>query len=250
MELETGVRYSIDGESYAQDEKTNKLYRDFSSLEWSENKYYLRFKRTNRIFMEMYDFKNRIREVIQKNVSDASMFGKRTLEIEVIREPYIKVKEFITPDRKKHENEEFATYGGSATLYLNNAPELIYPTNVLDVLKLPKNTPVYLGTNIPARRLFFPQHDRLDHTYHSEQCDLKKLDPQIPLRILDYYYYCFTNGTLYTLFVAQFKPTDTVIDYNLNQLYPKVKPHEEPLAELSDLLRKQRETIVLDGVAR
>jgi len=247
MELETGVRYSIHGESYVQDEKTNKLYRDFSSLEWSENKYYLRFKRTNRIFMEMYDFKNRIREVIQKNVSDTSMFGKRTLEIEVIREPYIKVKEFITPDRKKHENEEFATYGGSATLYLNTASTLVYPTNVFDILKTPITT-VFLGTEVPAKRRFFPQtYGRRDTSYKSEQCDLKKLDPQIPLRILDYY---FTNDTLYTLFVAQFKPTDTVIDYNLNQLYPKVKPHEEPLGELLDLLRKQRETIVLDGVAR
>lgn len=243
MELETGVRYSIDGEFYVQNKNTNTLYRDFKLLKWSPNHYYLYMEQKDKAWVGLRDFKNFIEDVIRNNVFDDSRFGKRTLEIEVVREPFVRVKEFITPDRKKHENEEFATYGGSATLYLNTASTLVYPTNVLDVLKLPKNTNVYLGTNIPAKRFFFPQtYGRRDISYNSEQCDLKKLDPQIPLRILDYY--------LSTLYISQFKPTDTVIDYNLNQLYPKVKPHEEPLGELLDLLRKQRETIVLDGVAR
>lgn len=241
MELETGVRYSIDGEFYVQNKNTNTLYRDFKLLEWSPNHYYLYMEQKDKAWMDLRDFKSFIEEVIRKKVFDNSRFGKRTLEIEIIREPFVRVKEY----NKRHEDEVFATYGGSTTLYLNTASTLVYPTNMFDVLKLPKNTNVSLGTNIPAKRFFFPQtYGRKDKTYQSEQCDLQKLDPQIPLRILDYY---FTNNTLY---ISQFKPTDTVIDYNLNQLHPKLKQHEEPLAELLDLLRKQQETIVLNGIAR
>ena len=245
MELETGVYFSIYGESYAEVGNPTKLWRDFAQLDGI-------YAHKHGQYLDESTLIEHIRHTVQKKVYDASSFGKRNLEVNIRRKPYVKIKSAKFPGHDQT-HESFYMYGGDTTFYVNTTPQLIYPSNLFDTLKIPsKDTAVFLGQDIPEARFFYPQsYDRIDESYKSERIfDIKVLNPNVPLRILDYYPYPADWLTHQRIYVSQFKPTDIVVDYNLNQIYPVVKNKDEELLELKRLLLKKDEPIVLNGVQR
>ncbi len=237
MDLETGVMFSIHGDCYVE-LKNRELWRDYRILEWGPNQYYINFEQKNNKSMEMKDFITNIWSVVQQNVRDSSPFAQRTLEIEIVREPYVKIKNFIPDDRSEPRDEKYHTYGGSTMLYLTPTKKLIYPANLFEALKIHQSTNVYLKPK--ESKDFLPQcYGRFPDTYNAKKCDVTELDSGTPLRIIDYY-----HGNL---LVSQITEKDTIIDYNLNQLYPIV-PTQEQLSGLLNLLKQQTEALNVNGV--
>lgn len=131
MKLTTGVYFSIHGESYAEVGNPEKLWRDFNTLDvfYSKNK--------NGEFLDLSTLINNIQHTVKEKVYDISSFGKRTLEVHVTRKPYVKIESNQISGHKK-EQESFYVYGGHAVFYVNTTPQLIYPSNLFNVLKMQK----------------------------------------------------------------------------------------------------------------
>lgn len=243
MNIETGVLFSIHGEYYFQNQK-HELWRDFKYINGINAKN--QFTATHLTTSALMEF---IKHSVQKDVFDDTTFGKRTLEVCVKREPYIKITAQKMPDHKE-QDKSFYFHGGETVFYINTAPQLIYPTNICKMLEIPqKETAFFLADNVPVARFYYPQtYGRFDESYKTQKCDIKQLSPDIPLRILDYYPHQTDWLTARSVYISQFKPTDVVVDYNLNQQYPIVKNEEEELKELKRLLSKKTEPIILNGI--